>query len=149
MAQLQFEITHQHIKRIDNFLPVAKSKNYLYAKFTFLTEEWENVTATAIFRNDTDSYEVILDMNQECLVPWEILDTENKYFYVSVYAGDLITADQSRVYIEKTGYSEDSGSSVEPTSDVYQQLLEQYDTLRNYIDTKIDNLDGGLFTGWS
>ena len=47
MRQLLFEIKHQHIARQDTFEPVAYSRNYLYAHFDFLTEEWEDGISTA------------------------------------------------------------------------------------------------------
>ena len=62
MAQLQFSVSNQLISRKDDFKPVAKSRNYLYAEFTFLTDEWQGI-ATAIFRNPDAAYEVILENN--------------------------------------------------------------------------------------
>ena len=143
MAQLQFEITNQHIKRTDTFEPVAKSQNYLYAKFTFLTDEWTGLV-TALFKTESSVYEMLLDENNECLVPWEVLTSEGN-IYVSIFAGDLVTTNQSRVHIIESGYTEDAESSEDPTPSIYEQLLAKYDELNE----KIANIDGGLFTDWS
>lgn len=40
MKQLSFEVNGQYIKRSDDLVPVAKSRNYFYAHFDFKTPEW-------------------------------------------------------------------------------------------------------------
>lgn len=102
MAQLQFEVINQTVNRVDTFKPVAKSQNYLYAHFDFLTDEW-NDTVTAIFTKGEESFEVLLDNNKDCLVPWEVLE-EGGDVYVSCFCGDLVTTTNSRVFIAETGY---------------------------------------------
>jgi len=135
MIQLFFEVEHQRIKRTDTFKPVAKSVNYLYAHFDFLTSEWNKHIITAIFRTDATAYEVILDADNNCLVPWEVLQEEGD-IYVSCFTGDLVTVNKSRVHIYETGYG-DLESENPPTPGIYQQILY-----------KLENIDGGLFTDW-
>lgn len=144
MAQLQFSVKNQFISRKDDFKPVAKSRNYLYAEFDFLTDEWQG-TATAIFRNPDSAYEVILDATNTCLVPWEILDAEYGEFYVSVFCGDLVTANKARVRLYQSGYGDDLESSQDPTPSVYAQIISRIDD----IDANHNNIDGGLFTDWT
>lgn len=143
MIQLFFEITNQNIKRTDSFKPVARSLNYLNAHFDFLTDEWNNLTKTAIFSYNNNSKEVILDEDDNCLVPWEAIQEEGDV-YVSVFAGDLITANKSRVHIYESGYTSDIESEQEPTPSIYVQLLEKMDT----IEQNHNNIDGGSFTDW-
>lgn len=112
-AQLQFEVTNQIVNRIDKFKPVAKSKDYLRAHFEFLTDEWTN-TVTAIFTRGEDAYEVLLDNDNECLVPWEVL-TEGGDIYVSCFCGDLVTTTNSRVHIFETGYIRGGGGEQSTT----------------------------------
>lgn len=142
MAQLFFEITNQVITRTDKFKPVARSRNYLKAHFTFFTDEWTGVI-TAIFTKDDMSYEMILDNNNECLVPWELL-TESGELYVSCFCDNLVTATPSRVTIYPTGYI-DSGENTEPpTPNIYEQIIE-------YINNVVEDLsviDGGTFDEW-
>ena len=102
MPQLLFEVTHQTVNRIDTFKPVAGSKNYLSAHFDFLTDEWNN-TVTAIFTKGEDSYEMLLDNDNNCLVPWELL-VEGGDIFVSCFCDDLITTTNSRIFIAETGY---------------------------------------------
>ena len=102
MPQLLFEVTHQTVNRIDTFKPVAGSKNYLSAHFDFLTDEW-NDTVTAIFTKGEDVYEMLLDNDNNCLVPWELI-VEGGDIFVSCFCGDLITTNNSRIFIAETGY---------------------------------------------
>ena len=112
-AQLYFEIKNQTINRVDTFKPVANSKNYLTAHFDFLTDEWDD-TVTAIFTKGDLAYSVLLDTNNECLVPWELL-TEEGDIYVSCFCGDLITTGKSRIFIAESGYTEETENS-EPST---------------------------------
>lgn len=143
-AQLRFEVSHQTIKRTDNFNPYDKSKMYLYAHFDFVTDEWDGKIITAIFRNDKAAYEVILDENFECLVPWETLCTSDRYVQVSCFANDgtLITVGCAPVFIAPSGYGDDLESATDPTPSVYAQIMD-------LIRSVGKNVDGGLFTDWS
>ena len=115
---IKFQVSNQIIKRTDANRVVADSRNYLYAAFSF-SKEWQGVK-TAIFKNGDMVKHVIL-INDECLVPWEVI--KQGKLRVSVFCGDLITADEDIVYISQSGY-EDGGEPEEPTPDVYQQLID-------------------------
>ena len=142
MEQLQFYVSNQMIRRTDRFKVVSDSRNYLYAKFTFGTDEWKNKTITAIFKSPDTAYEVILDENNTCLVPWEVLQKPYQGFYVSCFAGDLITVNTAQVVVIESGYEDDLESSQPPTPSVYEQILERLDDVKH-------NIDGGLFTDWN
>lgn len=142
MAQLLFEITNQVINRIDTFKPVAASKNYLLAHFDFLTDEW-NDTVTAIFTKNDKSYNMLLDTNNECLVPWELL-TEGGDIYVSCFCDNLVTTNKSRVSITDTGYMEDTENSEPPTPNIYDQITNQFQELKDDLIV----IDGGTFVDW-
>lgn len=101
-AQLQFEVVNQFIKRVDKFKPVADSRNYLYAHFEFLTDEW-NDTVTAIFTKGDESYSMLLDNDNTCLVPWELL-VEGGDIYVSCFCDGLVTSSSSRIFVADSGY---------------------------------------------
>ena len=114
---IKFNVHNQIIKRTDTNRVVADSRNYLYAAFTF-SEEWHGVK-TAIFKNGDVVKHVILE-NDECLVPWEVISYGK--LGVSVFCGDLITADEDNVYISESGY-EDGGAPEDPSPTVYEQII--------------------------
>lgn len=146
MLKLRFEVSNQFINRVDREQPSSNSKYYLYAHFNFLTEEWKDKVVTAVFTKDKKSYMMLVDIDGDCEVPHEVIKEGN--FYVSVFANTLITTNNSRVYIEPSGYTEDAENSEPPTPNIYNQLITMFDGLRDDIDYKLDNIDGGLFTDW-
>lgn len=121
---LYFSIKNQTISRSDSFNVVGDSRKYLKAHFTF-SEEWDGIN-TAVFKNGEDVFCVVLPDDNSCLVPWEVI--KPPYFTVSVFGGDLITANIVSVAVEKSGYTEGE-TPEEPTPDVYTQILQKLDEL--------------------
>ena len=115
-----FKITNQIIERTDNQRVVARSLNYLKAKFIF-SEDWTGYK-TAIFSRDESNYEMLLDDSDECYIPHEVLENEGE-FSVSVVCGDRITANKEYIYVEQTGYIPGETPDA-PTPDIYEQIIE-------------------------
>ena len=107
------------IKRTDTQHIVADSRNYLHAAFTFSDDDWTGIK-TAVFKNGDVVKHAVLDDNNECLVPWEVI--KSGILHVSVFCGDLITADTATVYINDSGY-EDGGIPEDPSPTVYEQII--------------------------
>lgn len=127
---LKFNVRNQNISRMDTFLPVRYSRNYLYAEFDFKTCDWNEKTKTAIFSGTgLEPIPVILGETDTCLVPWEVMECTQ--FTVTVHAGDLITVDSAKVKLYESGYR--PGDVPEPTQDVYQQLI-------NMLTDQVDGL---------
>lgn len=125
--KLSFKVEKQNIMRTDSNKVVAKSKNYLYAAFTFSTDDWDDVEIkTAIFKNGDRVFNVILNDNDECLVPHEVLDSGT--VSVSVFGGNLITVDCASFKVHESGYEE--GVTPEPpTQDVYSQIIKMIEDI--------------------
>lgn len=115
---LKFKINGQKIIRVDGTYVVADSYNYLHALFEF-SDEWNGLTKTAVFKNRSIAYTVILN-NNECVVPHETL--KEGVLQVSVYGGELITADCAEVFVHKSGYVEGQ-APLPPTPTVYEQIM--------------------------
>lgn len=122
---VSFALKNQIIRRTDYNIVVAQSKNYLRARFDALSDDWIG-PITAIF-ND---YVVVLDENNECLVPWEVLQNPG-VVNVSAFCGDLHTASVATMVVKPSGYTE--GETPEPpTPGVYAQLTG---LVQNAVDT--------------
>ena len=119
MLYITFNVYKQKIKRTDTQHIVADSRNYLKASFTFSDDDWTGIK-TAIFKNGDVVRHAVLDDNNECLVPWEVI--KPGILHVSVFCGDLITADTATVYINESGY-EDGGTPEDPSPTVYEQII--------------------------
>lgn len=144
---LQFDVDGQFVKRTDNNLPVAKCKNLFKAKFNFIGDEWTG-TKTALFAQGEYSKSVVLDDNDECVIPWEFFDTDENMAIgkVSVSCGDLVTTNCATVKITKSGYQE-SDASVPPSPDVYQQLIELAEDTKKIAQSVREDADAGEFDG--
>ena len=143
---LLFEVKGQYIVRLDSIEPVAKCRNLYKAQFQFKTDEWTG-TKTALFVQGKHSKSVILDENGVCEIPWEFFDSDNTTFgYVSVYCGDLVTANRVVVDIVKSGY-QDSDASVPPSPDVYQQLMKLAEDTKEIAQSVRDDADNCVFDG--
>lgn len=119
MLYITFNVYKQKIKRTDTQQIVSDSRNYLKASFSFSDDDWTGVK-TAIFKNGDVVKHAVLDDNNECLVPWEVIKLG--ILHVSVFCGDLITADTATVYINESGY-EDGGTPEDPSPTVYEQII--------------------------
>lgn len=144
---LQFDVDGQFVKRTDNNLPVSKCKNLFKAKFNFIGDEWTG-TKTALFAQGEYSKSVVLDDNDECVIPWEFFDTDENMTIgkVSVSCGDLVTTNCATVKITKSGYQE-SDASVPPSPDVYQQLIELAEDTKKIAQSVREDAHAGEFDG--
>ena len=125
MLYITFKVNGQNIIRTDTNRVVSDSRNYLRASFEF-SEEWTGIK-TAIFKSGDIVRNSILE-NNECLVPWEVI--KPGLMKVSVFCGDLITADSSTVPITESGYAE-GGAPQDPSQTVYEQII----SMLNEIET--------------
>lgn len=116
---LFFNVEKQILSRKDSEKVVRDSVNYLHASFTF-SEDWTG-QKTAVFKSRSGAFNVLLDENESCVVPWEVL--KDDYFDVSVFCGDLITANVVRVLTISSGYEIGEESRI-PTPDIYNQIIE-------------------------
>ena len=140
MITLAFLLDHQVISRSDKNTVVAGSKNYVRARFILRTDDWAR-PITAIF----GGYTQLLDDNNECTVPWEVLQQPGKV-EVSAFCGDLHTANIAVVPVEKTGYK--SGETPkDPTPDVYDQLAKMVQKAVDTANSVREDADAGDFDG--
>lgn len=71
---------------------------------------------------------------------------ETAYGTVSVFCGDLVTANKEIVLVMQSGY-EQSEASEPPTPDIYNQILEVVDDTKQIAQSVRDDADKGLFNG--
>nr|DAE93626.1 MAG TPA: GDSL-like Lipase/Acylhydrolase [Caudoviricetes sp.] len=130
MLTLKFNLRHQNITLVNKAEIIASdSKNYLQAHFNLLSDDWNN-SITAIFKSDNiGTYTVLLDDDNNCLVPWELLKP-NAVIKVSAFCDNLHTAVTASFKVAESGYTEGETPS-EPTPTVYEQILKGLDSKQN------------------
>lgn len=130
MLTLKFNLRHQNITLVNKAEIIASdSKNYLQAHFNLLSDDWNN-SITAIFKSDNiGTYTVLLDDDNNCLVPWELLKP-NAVIKVSAFCDNLHTAVTASFRVAESGYTEGETPS-DPTPTVYEQILKGLDSKQN------------------
>lgn len=121
----------------------AGDKNSVQLNVDF-SEEWDGYARSAVFfhTSDTESiYEMVL-VHGQCTVPHEVL-TESGVLYIGVRGVNSDTLVKTSTLVKykiKDGAPSGNGTSVEPTPNVYQQLLSAYGKLEIYIDEELDKV---------
>ena len=132
---LLFEVKEQKLKRLDAVEPATDSQQYLKAKFTIKDEDWNGKAKTAYFRLGEAVYKALLNSNNECVVPSEVLiRNESKYartqgskIFVSLvgeYSTTRITTNEVQIELNTSGYA-DAEEPAAPTESEYQQIITQ------------------------
>ena len=110
------------------------------ARFS-LNSDWDDLNPiVAIFSKDNGpAYDMVLDDNRECTVPWEVLSGKG-ILKVSLVGGNTLTSTEVEINVLATGQL--GGLVSQPSDTLYQQLLEKYneveadwESCKNLLDT--------------
>ena len=120
---ITFNVENQILSRTDTNRIIEKSKNYLFAEFTF-SEDWNNTNKAIIFENDVLRYKIYLDSDNKCQVPNRII--RNDGFTISVIgenSENLVTITTSELYIA-VGKGIKSEEEMESIYEITSQSLD-------------------------
>lgn len=99
--KLEFEVKQQTIKLLGNNILVAESRNYVYAHFNF-TDDWKELVKTVFFKQGGSTFiTLVLDQNDCCLVPKELLAADGE-FTVHLAGSDgeiIITTNPLKIFV--------------------------------------------------
>lgn len=126
MITIDFALSHSFIRIVKRTLVTSQSQNYVQARFDLRSDDW-TAPITAIFKadNDNNAYSILLDKNNTCIIPWEILRNAGTV-NVSAFCGDRHTANIAQFTVVQSGYTEGEMPS-EPTPTVYEQILKNFE----------------------
>lgn len=127
MIYIEFKATGSNLRRIDLNKVVAYTQNELGARFS-LNSDWDDLSPiVAIFsKDDGVAYDMVLDDNRECTVPWEVLSGKG-VLTVSLVGGNTLTSTEVEINVLATGQL--GGLVSQPTDTLYQQLLTKYNKI--------------------
>ena len=140
MVYIEFKATGSNLRRTDLNKVVAYTQNELSAKFS-LNSDWDDLNPiVAVFSKDGGTcYDMVLDDNKECIVPWEVLSGKG-VLTVSLVGGNTLTSTEVEINVLATGQL--GGLVSQPSDTLYQQLLEKYneveadwESCKNLLDT--------------
>lgn len=143
--EIKINVNHQTLKRSDCNEVVSESINYLRIKFYF-TDDWTGLK-TVLFKHSLDEtiYQVILDDDNSCLVPHEVI--KDGSFDVSVFCGFRITSNSVRIEVIGTMFTEEGAEPENPTPSVYEQLITIANETKEIAQSVRDDADNGKFNG--
>lgn len=121
---IKFKVYGQFLKQYNSLIIVENTVNYLKFQFIF-SDEWEGKIKTAVFDFDGTPYRQLL-VDDICYVPHEAIHLPG--FKVTVFAADggqVIRTTEKFMHVEPSG-SLESQATVEPTPDIYQQILDMF-----------------------
>lgn len=126
MITIDFALSHSFIRIVKRTLVTSQSQNYVQARFDLRSDDW-TAPITAIFKadNDNNAYSILIDKNNTCIIPWEVLKNAGTV-NVSAFCGDRHTANIAQFTVVQSGYTECEMPS-EPTPTVYEQILKEFE----------------------
>lgn len=131
-AKIILAATHGCLTKVRDFLAIEGTINALKVSFQFTTSDWDDTTKTAVFIrgratpstiNETPIC-IILDENNECGVPAEILAKEG-VFSVGVFGvrDDYRIVSNWICYKIDNGCYADGSEPIDPSSTIYEQII--------------------------
>lgn len=130
MIELSFTVNGQELKRTDSQLVATNSAEYHKAKFTF-SEHWNGTEKTAVFSKGGKNYVVLLDNDNSCTVPFEVMQGDrDSAFSVSLFGNgndSIITSSVINIQVVKGCMT--SGAIPEFTPDLYTQLMSKIEAI--------------------
>ena len=149
-AAIVIAAKHGNLIKVKDYSGITDTVGALRCKFEFRTNDWDNASVTAVFCKGNMATHpeiidnpkgVILDDEDECAVPTEVLTRDAKYFSVGIWGvtdtGLRIVSDWL-VFRIKDGCYVDSTAPIEPTPTVYEQIMMSLNT-KAPIDHTHDN----------
>lgn len=145
MIVLTFNVVGTDLRRTDMNRLVAVSRNNVYAQFNF-NSDWDDVTpkAAQFSKDDETCYDVFIEEGQ-CIVPWEVLESEG-ILTVTVAGGDLITTASVKINVYGSGLI----GGLKPTTaspGVYSEIVKMadeistdYNNIKSIMDTYEEKL---------
>lgn len=124
MITIDFALSHSFIRIVKRTLVTSQSQNYVQARFDLRSDDW-TAPITAIFKADNNAYSILLEKDNTCIIPWEVLRNAGTV-NVSAFCGDRHTANIAQFTVVQSGYTESEMPS-EPTPTVYEQILKEFE----------------------
>lgn len=131
-AKIILAATHGKLTKVRDALAIEDTINALKVEFQFRTTDWDNTIKTASFVRgyatpstpDDEVILVVLDKNNECDVPHEVLENSG-IFSVGVWGvnEEFRITSNWMYYKVADGCFAQGSASLKPTQTVYEQIL--------------------------
>lgn len=143
--EIVIKVTHSSLAKIKNAQVTTNTTKTLLCRFEFKTEEWAEMTRTAVFAKkygrcctvEENPVHVLLGDDNVCEIPAEVLEEEGE-FKVGVFGikGEEVLPTNFLIFKIKEGCFSTGTEPAPPTPTIYQQIL-------NSLEKKQDKLEAG------
>lgn len=129
MTIIKLHADDQNLTSVSELKLASGNQNSVEIHVDF-SEEWNGYTKSAVFFTDRDGtvYEMLM-VDDKCVVPSEVLSSHGvMYVGVRGVTPDAVKTTLLLRYRVAKGAPIGTGTAVEPTSDLYQQILERFNS---------------------
>lgn len=136
-AKIILAVQNAKLIKVRDTLLIEDNINSIKCQFIFRTSDWDNTIKTAMFvrghvvsNDDITPIPVLLDENNECNIPPEVLEN-NGSFSIGVWgrSEDYRIVSNWMYYKTSDGCFAEGSISLTPTPGIYEQIL---DTINNH-----------------
>ncbi|MFR3631408.1 MAG: hypothetical protein ACLTU3_13440 [Acutalibacteraceae bacterium] len=129
---------------------VTSGAQRVFACVFALSEDWDGLDRTAVFRAGTRSVSVLLGSDNAAVVPWEVLQTPGITLHIGLYGagpdGLVLPTVWAEIGMIRPG-AYPGGDALPPTPGAYDQLVEIAENAEKIAQSVRDDADKGAFDG--
>lgn len=141
-------VNKQVLKIVSRNLIASECQEYIKVDFMF-DEDWSGLGKTAVFYRQLDkAYNCILDNDNSCIVPYEVLKDEGNFF-IGIYGVNgtkRITTNIISVFVNQGSYIEGQTPNP-PNQEIYEQIISIMETHK--INAQVSIVDCNTATAYA
>nr|DAY12439.1 MAG TPA: hypothetical protein [Caudoviricetes sp.] len=112
--QIDFEVEGQRLILTSESYIVADSLNFIKIKAVF-SSDWDCLTKFAVFNRDSNTYEILLDAENSCIIPCECVAEEGEFYISFIGINDagrtiIATTKEKTLVVKGNEFSDRIGS---------------------------------------
>ena len=144
---MRLVVSGQSISVAENDMLVSGTVGEYTATFEF-SSDWDGYAKTAVFEPVGGTSREVVLVDDACVIPWEVLQSECS-LKIGCYGtnGDRRRPTVYTPSIPNHRGAKQASASVEPTPDVYNQLLDLASNTREIAQSVRNDADAGAFDG--
>ena len=134
---------------VENEVVTSGAQRFFACAFA-LSEDWDGLNRTAVFRAGTRSVSVLLGGDNTAEIPWEVLQTPGITLHIGLYGagadGLVLPTVWAEIGMIRPG-AYPGGDALPPTPGAYDQLVEIAENAEKIAQSVRDDADKGAFDG--
>ena len=146
---IRLSATKAELAVVENEVVTSGAQRVFACAFA-LSEDWDGLNRTAVFRAGTRSVSVLLGGDNTAEIPWEVLQTPGITLHIGLYGagadGLVLPTVWAEIGMIRPG-AYPGGDALPPTPGAYDQLVEIAENAEKIAQSVRDDADKGAFDG--